>query len=215
MNSKKTAFPISWVTTGQRLMLIGGCEGRLCRLKTALEFNWAEIHVFARECCALPCSDCPKDPRVRVHQRLPEESDVEQADLIIENTECRALAERLHPWAKTHRTPITCMDKKELCDFHYPALLLRETLVLAIQSGGRAPVISALLRKTLDDSIGPGWETAARLFSELRERLPSGQNRNELLKRLANDDSLLLLIEQNNESRMRKWMEDAAKSLVP
>jgi siroheme synthase-like protein len=205
----RKAFPISWVTTDRRVMLIGGCDGDLCRLKTALEFDWAHIDVFVRECCETLCDTCPGRERVEVHTRLPKEADVEASDLILESTMCRALAETIHPWAKKHGVPICTMDKLDLCDFHYPALVLRGPMVISILTGGAAPAVSSRLRKELTAFVGPGWETATRLFAEKRMSLPAGQERSDLLKRLANDPELLQLIREDDEQRMRNWLENA------
>lgn len=206
---RKKAFPISWVTTDRRVMLIGGCDGELCRLKTALEFDWAHIDVFIRDCCEPLCEACPVEDRVAVYVRLPEEADVEKADLILESTMCRPLAKNIHTWANKHQVPICTMDKLDLCIFHYPALILRGPMVISILTGGAAPALSSRLRKELGEFVGPGWETAARLFAEKRESLPAGQERTDLLKRLANDPKLLQLIQENDEPSMRSWLKNA------
>lgn len=154
------------------------------------------------------CSACPNDPRVRVAQRRAREEDVEQADLVIESTENEAWAKDLDQWCATHRVPLNAMDKLAYCDLHYPALLLKDVLTIAILSGGDAPALSSRLRKELDQFVGPGWTTAARLFSETRNNLPGGQTRIHLLKRLAQDPKLKIFIEKNDESSMKKWIQD-------
>lgn len=210
---RKKSFPIAWVTSDRHLMILGGCDGELCRLKKALEFDWARISVFRRTCCEPLCSDCPNDERMTVFDRLPEEQDVAESDLIFESTMCRPLAERITPWARQHGVPINSMDKLDLCDFHYTSLLIRGPIVLSIVSGGQAPAVVSRLRRMLQETVGPGWETAARLFEELRESLPAGQARNALLKNLAADPKLDQWIQENDETQMRQWINNASQSL--
>ena len=210
---RNKAFPVSWLTTGRRLLLVGGCLGDLCRLRHALQFDWSRITVAHSGQGSPLCSECIGDERVCVLDRELTDQDVLGADLVIEGTDDEKLGARVAVWCRAHGVPLNAMDKPDLCDFHYPSLLIRGPLVLSVLSGGDAPALSAALRRHLDHQLGPGWATAAELFSETRRRLPGGQARSDLLRKLAHDPRLLDLIEQNDEVAMRDWIEDAVSRL--
>lgn len=197
------AFPLSWLTTGRRLLLVGGCQDRLCRLAHAVKFDWASIHAVVPDGEPALCEACRADRRVRVSYTLPTEEDVREADLVIESTLNTALATQVARWCKAGRIPLNAMDKTEHCDLYYNSLVFREPLVLAVSSGGESPALTAALRRWLEARVGPGWGHAARLLAELREGMPHSPERSELLKRLAESPTFLKSIEDNDIAGMK------------
>jgi siroheme synthase-like protein len=153
------------------------------------------------------------DPRVELFERAVMESDVAWAHLVIEDSGSRTVAEQLDGWCAAHHIPLNAMDKPDLCDCYYMSLLIREPLTITIGSGGDAPAISSLLRKYLDEKIGPGWSFGAQAFAEARQKLPSGQARIDLLRKTASDPRLLELICKNDEAGVRSFIEHELRSL--
>ena len=204
--SKLKAFPIAWVTSNRRLLIVGGGSETIGRIKHALQFDWASVHVV------LPHepAETIHDSRLRISVRNVEEKDVQETDVVIEDCN-KEVAIKLDRWCETHHKIFNAMDKPELCDFYYMSLLFRDPLVLAISSGGDAPALSSALRKWLETHVGPGWSTAARLLAELREQLPGGQARMDVLKKLARDPHLLSLIEANDEAGLRTFIKHEEK----
>jgi len=207
--SRLKAFPVAFVTTGKRLLLLGGCGGPLCRLAHALQFDWGSIHVIPAGAEPPCCRECRSDSRVRLSEREPRESDVIDADIVIESTTDQGLAGRLSGWCRAHRVPLNSMDKLEQCDLYYMSLLRRGPLLLAISSGGDSPAISAALRRKLDREVGPGWTHAAELLADLRRRLAAGPGRTELLKSLANDETFLACVEKDDVEGLKRLIDHA------
>jgi siroheme synthase-like protein len=147
---------------------------------------------------------------VEILSRPVREADVQAADLVIEGTLDSELAGRLATWCRRYGKPLNAMDQLEYCDAYYTAFFDRGPLVVSILSGGDAPALSARLRGWLDEEIiGPGWATAARLLSDLRNRLPEGRSRARLLKGLAHHPQLMDMIKRNDETGMRDLVNDA------
>ena len=207
------AFPLSFVTTGKTLLLVGG--GRLGegRLATAILFDWAHITFVARDPTEDTRALADGDERVTLHERDVEETDVESADLVIESTMDDALGRKLAAWCRPRRIPLNAMDKLAHCDIYYPALILRGPLILAIASSGETPALAATLRKVLEQKMGPGWCNAAMLLAETRRALPASPARMELLKAIANDERLLSLIAENDIEGMRYLIKDATRRM--
>ncbi len=213
MTQRHTSFPLSFVVTGKHLLLAGGGALGEQRLDMALRFDWARITMTADHVTDSLRALAESDPRVTLHERAPTETDVETADMVIENTTDRMLAARLAQWCRPRKIPLNAMDKLEFCDVYYPALILRGSLIIAITSSGEAPALTSTLRKLLEARIGPGWCNAALLLSDLRRQLPKNQARMDLLKSLAQDERLLDYIGENNIGGMRKLIEDAVRRL--
>jgi siroheme synthase-like protein len=203
------AFPVSWVTTNKRLLLIGGCDGTLCRVAHAIRFDWSDIHVLLPEQVEPLCTTCLGDNRVRIEQRPVTENDVKKADLALLGVMDDALANQLAGWCRAHRVPLNAMDKIECCDLYYASLVFREPLVLSIGSGGGSPALSSVLRRWLEEHISPGWGHAAGLLAKLRERLPNVKGRCALLKELAQDPDMLRCIEADDVEGMRGKIDQA------
>ena len=210
---KLKSFPVSLVTTCRQLLIVGGGHEAEPKLAHAIKFGWHAITLVAPHITDGMRRLAEEDLRVALHERLATEDDVLQADYVIEDSGSRAVAEELVGWCRKHRRAINAMDKPELCDIFYTSLVFREPLVISISSGGNAPALSSVLRRTLEEKIGPGWSLAARLLAETRDRLPGGQARMDLLKRIARDPMFIGFVEANDEQGMRNFIEDAVLRL--
>jgi siroheme synthase-like protein len=210
---RRKAFPMAFVTTGRHLLIVGGGIETAVRVRHALAFDWATIILIVPALTDELADLAGGDSRVIFHQREVTEEDVREADLVLEDTGKPAVARQISAWCRAQRVPLNAVDKPEFCDLYYMSHILRGPLVVSISSGGDAPALSASLRLWLDERLGPGWGTAARLMAELRQRLPSGQVRMNLLKAIARQPRLLDLIERNDEAGMRAWIEDEISRL--
>lgn len=204
---------MSVVTTSRRLLIVGGGIENEARVAHALLFDWYAIRFVARRVPSTVRDLAANDSRFTFEERDVTEDDIRHADLVFEDSGDRELAERIAGWCRAHRVPINATDKPELCDLFYSALLVRDPLVVSISSGGDAPAVSSILRRWLEERIGPGWSTAARVLSDARRRLPSGQARMNMLKQLARNAEFQALIEKNDEVGMRTMVEHAIRCL--
>ncbi len=210
--ARHPAFPIGWVTTNRHLLLVGGSELGADRLRTALRYDWARITLTAQTPDDLTPAIhelAAEDDRVKLLDRPCTPGDVAGADLVIDSTTDDALAETVSRWCRARRVPLNAMDKMEYCDVHYPALIERGPLLLAIISGGQTPALSGTLRRWLDDALGPGWEQAAHWLAEARTALPPGRRRMQLLIDLARDPQWVNAIFKNDTKTLRTMIDHA------
>lgn len=102
------------------------------------------------------------------------------------------LAEKDHPdnefWADCFRRegiPVNAADRPELCDFQFPSLTVRGDVTVAAATGGKSPVLAALLCRRIEaalpDDLETIAETAAVLTKKLRETVPDPQARKHIL----------------------------------
>jgi uroporphyrin-III C-methyltransferase/precorrin-2 dehydrogenase/sirohydrochlorin ferrochelatase len=96
--------------------------------------------------------------------------------LAVAATADRALNARVAELAGLRRVFVNVVDDAELSSFHVPAVIDRAPLVVAISSGGAAPMLARLVRERLetllDHSLGPLALLAARLRRRIRRRHP-------------------------------------------
>jgi len=203
------AMPIGLVTTCRTLLIIGIGRDIGPRIKHARQFDWHRIHLMWPELPDEIVALTEGDDRFIIHRCKPTEDDIAAADVIIEDCEDHDLARQITDWSRKHRRLINAIDKPELCDLYYMSMIFRDPIILGITSGGDAPALAVLMRKYLEERLSPGWTTASRLLANVRQRLPSGQKRKDLLVSLVGNPEMLRLIEANDEQGLKEIIEDA------
>lgn len=207
------ALPMAWVTTCRRVLLAGGGFETTSRLLHAVTCDWLSISVVMPRLTPEVRALQRRDLRIALHERWVVEADVAYADLVFEDTGNPQTAEQIRAWCDTHRRPLNACDKPDLCDVYYMSLIQKGPLVLGISSGGDAPAVSAGLRRWLEANLGPGWAMAARVMSETRRSLPSGQARIDVLKAVARDARFLDLVANHDEAGLRGLIADAVRRM--
>ena len=76
-----------------------------------------------------------------------EESQIDSVVLVIAATEDRALNRRISDAAQARHRLVNVVDDQPLCSFIFPSIVDRSPLLVAISSGGTAPVLARVLRK--------------------------------------------------------------------
>ena len=103
------------------------------------------------------------------------------------------LAEKDHPdnefWAAHFRekgVTVNVADRPELCDFIFPSVIVRGDVSIAIATGGKAPALSALLRRRIEEALPEDLEAiaeaAAELTRELRKTIPDPHERGKAIR---------------------------------
>ena len=104
------------------------------------------------------------------------------------------LAEKDHPdnefWVAHFRdlgVTVNVADRPELCDFIFPGLIVRGDVSLGIATGGKAPALSALLRRRIEEALPEELEAiaeaAAELTAELRKTIPDPHERGRVIRK--------------------------------
>ena len=103
------------------------------------------------------------------------------------------LAEKDHPdneaWAAHFRekgVTVNVADRPELCDFIFPSVIVRGDVSLGIATAGKAPALSAMLRKRIEAALPEDLEAitaiAAELTMELRKTIPDPHERGKAIR---------------------------------
>ena len=83
--------------------------------------------------------------------------------------------------------PVNVVDRPALCSFITPSVIDRDPLVVAVSTGGAAPVLARLVRARIEGSLPPAWGRLAALVdslkSEIRTAFPEVGPRRRMLER--------------------------------
>lgn len=173
----------------QRVVLVvGGGEVATRKIELLLRAG-ADVHVVAKS-LAEPL--LAKQNAGQLHW-LAQEFSPEQVDkvfLVIAATDDVALNAAVSQAAQQRYRLVNVVDDQPKCSFIFPSIVDRSPLVVAISSGGQAPVLARLLREKLEALLPASLGDMARVAGEWRERvkdrLHSMRARRQFWERLFN-----------------------------
>jgi len=97
--------------------------------------------------------------------------DLDGVVLVCAATDDEDLNRRISHEAQARHLPTNVVDSPALCSFITPAIVDRSPLVIAISSGGEAPVLARTVRARLETLIPGSYGRLAQLASRWRERV--------------------------------------------
>lgn len=112
-----------------------------------------------------------KAGRVALEHKAFEPEDLNGFSLAIAATDDRLLNTTIATAARQRGILINVVDQPDLCDFIMPAIVDRSPVIIAVSSGGRAPVLARLLRAQLESLIPANLGKLADLAGRFRCRV--------------------------------------------
>ena len=162
-------FPIFLDLKNRLCLLVGGGEvatrkGRmLAKAGARLRVVAPEISAELRELvCASGGELC---------QREYQASDLRDCVLAVAATDIESLNKTISADAQALHLPVNVVDTPALCTYITPAIIDRSPLVIAVSSGGEAPVLARLVRAKLETLIPASYGKLAQIASQWRERI--------------------------------------------
>ncbi len=101
------------------------------------------------------------------------EDDVKGAAIAYGASEDEARDALLFAAARKHGALANIADVSEFCDFITPSVVDRSPLVVAISSGGAAPVIARILRARIESLLPPAYGRLAEFVGQFRDAVTS------------------------------------------
>jgi len=179
-------FPINLDVAGRRVLVIGG--GKVaCRKVKKLRACGAEVTVVSPSFC----SGLARLKGIQRIHRGYRKSDLRDVWLVVSAAGPQEVNRRVWKHASEANIPINVVDQPELCTFTVPAILSWGELLITISTGGGSPALSAEIRRSLTELIGPEFGEHLALLTEMRALVKSSglslEARGRLLKAMAAD----------------------------
>ncbi|GLU41255.1 siroheme synthase CysG [Pseudomonas sp. NBRC 100443] len=175
------ALPLFHVLRGRRALLVGGGEVAL-RKARLLDSAGAVLRVVAPQVHS-ELRELVEQGGGELLERRYAEADLGDCVLVIAATDDEPLNAQVSRDAHARGVPVNVVDAPALCSVIFPAIVDRSPLLLAVSSGGDAPVLARLLRARLETWIPAAYGQLAGLASRFREavkqRLPDLQQRRQ------------------------------------
>ena len=113
--------------------------------------------------------------------------DLDGCALAFGASEDEDLNERVHALAEACGVPVNIVDRPELCQFIMPAILDRDGVVVAVSSGGDAPLLTRMMKARFETLVPAAYERLARFAGNWRERVGAVITDGDLRRRFWED----------------------------
>jgi uroporphyrin-III C-methyltransferase/precorrin-2 dehydrogenase/sirohydrochlorin ferrochelatase len=163
-------FPLFADLRGRRVLVVGAGEVAARKVRLLREAG-ACVDVVAREIVAPELHELLDAGGVRWLAREFEESRLDGVTLAVAATSDRVLNEKVATAAQARGRLCNVVDDAEQSSFIVPAIVDRSPLVIAISSGGSAPVLARLVRERIESLLDESVGALARLLEEWRGRI--------------------------------------------
>jgi uroporphyrin-III C-methyltransferase/precorrin-2 dehydrogenase/sirohydrochlorin ferrochelatase len=174
-------FPIFLDLKKRRCLLVGGGDvatrkGRL------LSKAGAVLRVVALD-ISDELRELVKENNGEIFQREYQSFDMQDCFIAIAATDDESLNEKISLDAKAINIPVNVVDSPELCTYITPAIIDRSPLVIAVSSGGEAPVLARLIRAKLETLIPANYGLLANIAKKWRDRVKARFNSGDSRRR--------------------------------
>jgi precorrin-2 dehydrogenase/sirohydrochlorin ferrochelatase len=185
-------------------VVVGGGPVALRKVRTLLTAG-ATVRLVATQIVP-ELTTLAEERRLLIRHAAYSSSDLDQAFLVIAATNVAALNQQIAADASVRGILVAVTDNPASGTCSFPALLRRGNLEIAVSTGGRCPVMAAVVRDVIATLVGDDYGRILELLSQEREKLltnsnPSTYNANVLRSRT------IQLISELTERTDRKDIE--------
>jgi precorrin-2 dehydrogenase/sirohydrochlorin ferrochelatase len=188
-------FPLFADLSGREVLVVGGGEVAARKIEALLHAG-AQVEVHAHA-LGDTLSQWLAQGRLRRREGDFDPAWLDEVWLVVAATDDRAFNARLAAEASRRRRLANIVDDAELSTFQVPAIVDRTPLLVAISSGGAAPMLARRLREQLeaqlDHSLGDFAGLFARHRAEIRRQLPELARRRRWFEQILDGPVLMLL----------------------
>ncbi|NDR55251.1 siroheme synthase CysG [Aliiruegeria sabulilitoris] len=173
-------FPIFLDVAGKAIVLSGGSEAALAKLRLLLKTE-AHLHVFASD-PAPEIETWNTDGRLVLTRRPLAADDLAAATLVYAANEDTAEDSRVACMARDAGIFVNVVDNLEASAFITPAIVDRDPVTVAIGTEGAAPVLARAIKRDIEERLPQSLGLLARLGKAFRahaDALPMGRIRRD------------------------------------
>ncbi len=161
-------YPIFVNLQNQPCLVVGAGPVALRKIRL-MRSAGAKITVIAPEMCDDLEQEFIND--IDYLQREFTDDDIHGYRLITAATSAPEVNQRVSELAQAANIPVNVVDQPELCSFITPSIVDRSPVVIAISTGGGAPVLARLLRAKLEALIPASYGKLASSMAAYRDKL--------------------------------------------
>jgi uroporphyrin-III C-methyltransferase/precorrin-2 dehydrogenase/sirohydrochlorin ferrochelatase len=159
-------LPVFLRLQGQAALVVGGGQVALRKVHMLLR-SGAQVRLVAPD-ISPEVKQLLAAPPHALLERGFEAGDLDGVKLVIAATDDKALNRQVFDLASQRNLPVNVVDQPALCSFIFPSIVDRSPLIVAVSSGGSAPVLARLLRARLETLIPSAYGSLVQLLGKYR-----------------------------------------------
>ena len=162
-------FPLFIDIKNQPCLVVGGGEVAQRKVNLLLAASAKITLITPQTTPAL--RDLIQAERITLINRTWLASDSKGMRLVIAATNDPLINSAIHAECEAHNILVNVVDHPELCRFIVPSIVDRSPLMVAISSGGQAPVLARHIRARIEAWLPHGYGVLARLAGKFRDQV--------------------------------------------
>ncbi|MDG1737913.1 MAG: siroheme synthase CysG [Paracoccaceae bacterium] len=181
-------LPIFLTVKGKTIVVDGGGTVAVRRVERALS---AGANVIS-------CDPTPEEELQALIDRNPnaltsfkrpaQREDVKNATVVYGASEDNVRDQRLRAWSDEFKVLCNVADEPDICDFITPSIVDRSPVVVAISTGGAAPVVARTLRARIETMLLPSFGQLTEFVGGFRQaianKISTGRERRHFWERM-------------------------------
>jgi len=173
-------FPIYLNLENKKILIVGGGNIALRKLKKVLEFS-TNIEIISKDFLN-EFIKLANQYNLKLIKREFRDSDLDRFNIIIVATNSIELQKDIYFKSRDRNILINSVDSTKYCDFIFPSYIKKGDLLISISTNGIAPTISKLLKKHIEKIIPSNIDTFLKEMKILRKSIPKGEKRIKLFR---------------------------------
>ena len=162
-------FPIFIDINQKPVIIFGGGDIALRKAILLVKANPA-LTIIAKS-FSTEFKDFIKINKLSYKKKSFEDSDIKDQILIIAATNDNLTNTAISKIAQAKRIPVNVVDQPELCTFTMGSIVERDSLVIAISSGGKAPVLARMIREKMEGIIPASYSKLVNYAGSIRQKV--------------------------------------------
>ncbi|HEU0264768.1 MAG TPA: bifunctional precorrin-2 dehydrogenase/sirohydrochlorin ferrochelatase [Geobacterales bacterium] len=162
-------LPLNLEMAGRQVLIVGG--GRVAQRKAQQLLMADATLVIVSPQLTDRLEELVSAGLVEVWRRTFQPSDLEGFFMAIAATNDRLVNQLVATAARGAGVMVSVADDPSRSDLHFPAVLRRGDLLIALSTGGRVPALAAWIRNDLEKRYGPAYAEVVATLALTREKL--------------------------------------------
>ncbi|WP_395810575.1 bifunctional precorrin-2 dehydrogenase/sirohydrochlorin ferrochelatase [Daejeonella sp.] len=171
-NTGNQLFPVFLKLNQLKVLLVGAGNIGLEKLEAVLSNSPdTQIDIVAESFLPKLIQLAGNYPRVKLHSKRFEATDLEGHDLVIIATGDNILNAEIRSLARPLHLLINVADKPDLCDFYLGSIVKKGDLKIGISTNGKSPTIAKRLKEIFQTNLPDELDLTLQQMNKLRTTL--------------------------------------------
>ena len=178
-------FPAFIKLNDKKILIVGGGHIAYEKLTKLLNFT-KDLTILAND-IDIKIKKISKQHNIPIIKKRYESGDIKGFDIVIIAVDDIDLQREIFIESRNYRIFCNAVDSLKYCDFIFPSFLKEDDLIIAVSTSGASPSVAKYLRRYIQKLLPPNILGFLKEMKNIRNSLPKGKRRMELLDKKAKE----------------------------